>query len=131
MPRRMQADAMRRLSQVLAAAVFSTLLLIAWPVAPAAHADGYNPCDLPGGAYVCQKVEQGSKSLYENSGAKAVVDSASSAVDFATDPLGYIEDKLRNGTKGMFQAFGQELIGQDRGTSEDSPTGKSVGGDLG
>lgn len=110
----MQADFVRRrMAQGLVAAMFAASIIVAGPVAPQAHADiSLNPCNAPGGKYVCDKAEEGAKWLYDKSGADSVVDGVSGAVDFASDPLGYLEQKLRSGTKGMFSAFGEELTGK-------------------
>ncbi|MET7489838.1 hypothetical protein [Streptomyces sp. NPDC005538] len=111
----MQADFVRRrMAQGLVAAMFAASIVVAGPAAPEAQAiPGWsNPCNLPGGKTVCDKAEDGAKWLYDKSGADSVVDGVSGAVDFASDPLGYLEQKLRSGTKGMFSAFGEELAGK-------------------
>lgn len=125
----MQAEfARRRTAQVLVAAMFAVSLVVAGPAAPKAHAlpgPGWlNPCNAPGGKTVCDKAEQGAKWLYDKSGADSVVDGVSSAVDFASDPLGYLEQKLRSGTKGMFAAFGEELTGKKPADPTDDKKGK-------
>ncbi|MER5372588.1 hypothetical protein [Streptomyces sp. NPDC002553] len=98
----MQAEFVRRrMAQGLAAAMFAASLVVTAPAAPQAQALSFNPCNAPGGKWVCDKAEAGAKWLYDNSGA-----------DFASDPLGYMEQKLRSGTKGMFAAFGEELTGK-------------------
>jgi hypothetical protein len=117
----MQADFVRRrMAQGLVAAMFAASLVVAGPAALKAHAiPGWaNPCNLPGGKLACKKAESGAKWLYDKSGADSVVDGVSEAVDFASDPLGYMEQKLRAGTKGMFSAFGEELTGKKVGEPE-------------
>ncbi|MFH0246079.1 hypothetical protein ACGRHY_27515 [Streptomyces sp. HK10] len=115
----MQADLVRRrMAQGIAAAVFAASIVVAGPAAPQAHADvkipGWiNPCNLPGGKTACKKAEEGAKWIYDKSGADSVVEGVSEAVDFASDPLGYLEQKLRSGTKSMFGAFGEELTGKN------------------
>ncbi|MGZ2358456.1 hypothetical protein LRE75_17420 [Streptomyces sp. 372A] len=115
----MQADFVRRrLAQGLVAALFSACLVVAGPAAPKAHAglpdpDWLNPCNLPGGKTVCKKASDGAKWLYDKSGADSIVDGVGSAIDFASDPLGYMEQKLRAGAEGMFGAFGEELTGKN------------------
>ncbi|MEU5193726.1 hypothetical protein AB0G86_06630 [Streptomyces scabiei] len=114
----MQADSVqRRMAQGIVAAMLAASIVVAGPAAPQAHAKvgvpGFlNPCNAPGGKYVCEKAEEGAKWLYDKSGADSVVEGVSGAVDFATDPLGYLEQKLRSGTQGMFSAFGEELTGK-------------------
>ncbi|MEV6676279.1 hypothetical protein AB0N09_05335 [Streptomyces erythrochromogenes] len=117
MLRATQADTLRRqAAQVLITAMLAASVVVAGPAAPQARAadvpDWVNPCNAPGGKYLCDKAKEGATWIYENSGAKGVVDGVSSAVDFASDPFGYIEGKLRSGTKGMFDAFGEELTGK-------------------
>ncbi|MEU9415935.1 hypothetical protein [Streptomyces sp. NPDC048272] len=116
MLRATQADALRRrAAQALVTAILAASVLVAGPAAPQARADvpdWANPCNAPGGKYVCDKAKKGAKWIYENTGAENVVDGVSAAVDFASDPFGYIEGKLRSGTKGMFDAFGEELTGK-------------------
>ncbi|MFD6465391.1 hypothetical protein [Streptomyces goshikiensis] len=118
MLRATQADMFRRrAAQALVTAALAASVLVAGPAAPQARADvkvpeWANPCNAPGGRYLCDKARKGGEWLYENSGAKDVVDGVGSAVDFASDPFGYIEGKLRGGTKGMFEAFGEELTGK-------------------
>lgn len=73
---------------------------------------------------MCDKAEQGAKWIYDKSGADSVVDGVSSAVDFASDPLGYLEQKLRSGTKGVFAAFGEELTGKKPADPADDKKGK-------
>ncbi|GAA2720394.1 MULTISPECIES: hypothetical protein [Streptomyces] len=119
----MQADFVRRrMAQGLVAAMFAASLVVAGPAAPKAHADiipsWANPCNLPGGKTVCKKASDGAKSLYHKSGADSLVDGVSDVVNFASDPLGYLEQKLRAGTKGMFSAFGEELTGKKVGEPE-------------
>lgn len=112
----MQAEFMRRrVAYGLVTAVFASLLVVAGPAAPKAQAvPGLpNPCNLPGGKTVCGKVEDGAEWLYDKSGADSVVGGVSAAIDFASDPLGYLEQKLRHGTKSMFGAFGEELTGEN------------------
>ncbi|MFF2205994.1 hypothetical protein [Streptomyces sp. NPDC058145] len=112
----MQAEVVRRVAQSMVAALFAACLAVAGPAALKAQADdglgSLSPCNLPGGKFVCDTADKGSKWLYDKSGADTVVDTASGAIDFATDPLGYLEQKLRSGTKGMFSAFGEELTGK-------------------
>ncbi|MEU7028829.1 hypothetical protein AB0A60_19330 [Streptomyces sp. NPDC046275] len=111
----MQAEFMqRRVAQGLVAALFASLLVVAGPAAPKAQAiPGWvNPCNLPGGKTVCDKVEDGAMWLAENTGALSVAENVSEVVDFATDPLGYMEQRLRSGTKSMFGAFGEKLTGK-------------------
>ncbi|MGP3951256.1 hypothetical protein [Streptomyces sp. 7N604] len=129
----MQADYVRRwLAQGLVAALLSASFIVAGPAAPKAHAvdwDDFNPCNLPGGGVACKKAEEGSKWLYENSPVKGAVETTAEVVDFATDPLGYIESKLRAGTKGMFEAFGEELTGKKPSAPKNGrKTGKTEGG---
>lgn len=115
MLRAIQADsAGRRMAQGLVAAMFAASIVVVGPSAPKAQAipSGLNPCNAPGGKYVCDKAKQGAEWLYNESGAASVVDAAGQTADFATDPLGYIEQKLSDGTKGMFEAFGEELTGK-------------------
>ncbi|MGW3387333.1 hypothetical protein [Streptomyces cinereoruber] len=112
----MQAEFMqRRVAQGLVAAMFASLLVVAGPAAPKAQAiPGWaNPCNLPGGKTVCDKAEDGARWLAENTGALSVAENVGAAVDFATDPLGYLEQKLRSGAKSMFGAFGEELTGKN------------------
>ncbi|MFF8618640.1 hypothetical protein [Streptomyces sp. NPDC015350] len=114
----MQADfARRRLAQGLVAVMFAASLVVAGPAAPKAHAiPGWaNPCNLPGGKTVCKKAADGAKWLYDKSGADSLVEGMSEAIDFASDPLGYMEQKVRSGAKGMFSAFGEELTGKKPG----------------
>jgi hypothetical protein len=123
----MQAEsARRRIAQGVVTALFAASLFVAGPAAPKAHAGpGWlNPCNAPGGKAVCDKAEQGAKWLYDNSGADSIVDGVSGAVDFASDPLGYLEQKLRAGTKGMFEAFGEELTGKKPADPKDDKKGK-------
>lgn len=114
----MQADfARRRMAQGLVAAMFAASLVVAGPAAPEARADvdvssWLNPCNAPGGKAVCEKAKEGAKWLYDKSGADSVVEGVSEAADFASDPLGHLEQKLRSGAKGMFSAFGEELTGK-------------------
>ncbi|MFE9250840.1 hypothetical protein [Streptomyces sp. NPDC007088] len=130
----MQAEcARRRTVQVLVAALFAVSLIFAGPAAPKAQAlpgPGWlNPCNAPGGKTVCDKAEQGAKWLYDKSGADSVVNDVNSAVDFASDPLGYLEQKLRSGTKGMFAAFGEELTGKKPADPADPTADKKGKGD--
>lgn len=76
---------------------------------------------------MCDKVEEGAKWLYDKSGADSAVEGATAAVDFATDPLGYFESKLRAGTRKMFESFSEELTGKKPGEDED-PNRKPKGG---
>ncbi|MYS33650.1 hypothetical protein K388_05992 [Streptomyces sp. KhCrAH-43] len=123
----MQAEFMRRrLAQGLVAAMFASLLVVAGPAAPKAQAIP-NPCNMPGGRTVCEKVEDGAKWLYDKSGADSVVEGVTEAIDFASDPLGYLEQKLRSGTKSMFGAFGEELTGKNPNEPKKKP--KKVEGD--
>lgn len=121
----MPANSLSRLAaRVVLVLILAATARVAAP-SPAAHADGwdtFNPCNLPGGAYACQKVEEGSKWLYKASGAESVVNSASSAIDFATDPLGYIDERLRTGFQGLFKAFGEELTGKESPAVGAGPT---------
>ncbi|MFD4243707.1 hypothetical protein ACFWP3_19230 [Streptomyces sp. NPDC058525] len=117
MLRATQADTLRRrAAQALVTAMLAASVVVAGPAVPQARAvevPGWvNPCNAPGGKYLCDKAKKGGIWLYENTGAKGVVDGVSSAVDFASDPFGYIEGKVRSGTKGMFDAFGEELTGK-------------------
>lgn len=115
MLRATRADALRRWAvQALATATVAASVVLA---GPQAHADGevpysLNPCNAPGGKYLCDKAKKGAEWLYENSGAKGAVEGVSSVADFASDPFGYIEGKLRSGSKEMFEAFGEELTGK-------------------
>ncbi|MDI9889481.1 hypothetical protein QMZ92_35570 [Streptomyces sp. HNM0645] len=107
----------RRMAQGVVAAMFAVSIVVAGPAAPKAHADNdlpvwLNPCNAPGGKMVCEKADEGAKWLYDKSGADSVVEGVSEAIDFASDPLGYLEQKLRSGTKSMFGAFGEELTGK-------------------
>ncbi|MEU3640933.1 hypothetical protein AB0H23_32505 [Streptomyces albogriseolus] len=111
----MQADFVRRrMAQGLVAAMFAASLVVVGPTAPKAHAiPGWaNPCNLPGGKTVCEKASDGAMWLYENSATDDLVIGVAKSIDFASDPLGYMEQKLRAGTKGMFSAFGEELTGK-------------------
>ncbi|KNE83360.1 hypothetical protein AB0B04_19465 [Streptomyces xinghaiensis] len=112
----MRADVTRRMARGLAAAAFAVSIAAGGPAPSQARADGpdwLNPCNAPGGKYVCDKAKEGAKWLYDNSGADSVVEGVGEAVDFASDPFGHIEQKLREGTKGLFKAFGEELTGKD------------------
>lgn len=116
----------RRLGPALVAIALTVSALIVGPSAPKAHAVP-NPCNLPGGEYLCKKAAEGTVWLDENTpifdAARKVdsaVDTVSSAADFASDPLGYMENKLRGGTKGMFEAFGEELTGKKPSAPKDS-----------
>lgn len=123
----MQADFVRRrMAQGLVAAMFATSLVVAGPAAPKAHAiPGWvNPCNLPGGKTVCDKASDGAKWLYDKSGTDSIVEGVGEAIDFASDPLGYLEQKLRSGTKSMFGAFGQELTGKDPNAPKKGKKGK-------
>ncbi|MFE7332548.1 hypothetical protein ACFU8W_48470 [Streptomyces sp. NPDC057565] len=111
----MQADVVRRrVAEGLAAVLIAASFVVASPVAPQAEADAgwLTPCNAPGGKYVCDKAEKGAKWLYDKSGTDSLVDGVVTAADFATDPLGYIEGKVRAGAQGLFQAFGEELTGE-------------------
>lgn len=119
-------SARRRVAQVLVTAVFAGSLVVAGQAAPEAHADPgpgswLNPCNAPGGKWVCDKAADGAKWVYDKSGADSFVE----AVDFGSDPLGYLEQKVRAGTEGFFDAFGEELIGK----RPDSPEDKKGKGD--
>ena len=96
--------------------MFAACIVVAGPAAPEAQASEVsgllNPCNAPGGKAVCEKADEGAKWLYDKSGADSVVEGVGEAVDFASDPLGYLEQKLRSGTKDMFSAFGEELTGK-------------------
>jgi hypothetical protein len=96
--------------------MFAASIVVAGPAAAQAQAldaPGFlNPCNAPGGKTVCEKAAEGAKWLYEKSGTESVVEGVTEAVDFASDPLAYLEQKLRSGTKGMFSAFGEELTGR-------------------
>jgi hypothetical protein len=122
--------ALRRTAQVLVAALFTASIVVAGPAAPKAAAgpgSWLNPCNAPGGSYVCDKAEKGAKYLYDKSGADSVVNSVKGAADFATDPFGYIEDKIQGGTQQLFQAFGQELTGKnpESPSPTDAPQGST------
>ncbi|MFD6329176.1 hypothetical protein ACFWGI_06305 [Streptomyces niveus] len=107
----MQADlARRRMTQALVAVMFAAFVLIAGPGTPKAHAIP-NPCNAPGGKYVCDKAMKGAEVVLENSGG-SLVEGVTEAADFATDPLGYLEKKLRSGTEEMFSSFGEALTGK-------------------
>ncbi|MFI9772757.1 hypothetical protein ACIHJG_38855 [Streptomyces sp. NPDC052415] len=117
------------MAQGLVSTMFAASIVVAGPAAPPAHADvdgpGWlNPCNAPGGKTVCEKAEEGAKWLYDKSGADSVVEGVTEAVDFASDPLGYLEQKLRSGTKGMFSAFGEELTGKKPPEPKDGKKGK-------
>ncbi|MCZ1012280.1 hypothetical protein O1L68_41980 [Streptomyces lydicus] len=95
--------------------MFAASVVVAGPAAPKAQADApswINPCNASGGKYLCKKAEEGAKWLYDKSGLHGAVDTVGEAADFASDPLGYMEQKLRKGTKDMFEAFGEELTGK-------------------
>ncbi|MFD5079647.1 hypothetical protein [Streptomyces sp. NPDC058371] len=127
----MQADfTRRRIAQGVIAAMFAASIVVVGPLAPKAEAipDSLNPCNAPGGSYVCDKAEEGADWLYDKSGADSLVEGVSGVVDFATDPLGYMEQKLRSGTQGMFEAFGEALTGKKPDTSEE---GQGAGKDEG
>lgn len=129
MPRAMQAEAVRRgVARVVVAAMVAALAAVAGPVTPKAEAADLNPCNLPGGKQVCDTVEKGAKLVYEGSGAKSLVEGVEGAMDFASDPLGYIEQKLRRGTQGMFEAFGEALTGKKPPTPAEEKS-KKTGGD--
>ncbi|MEU5242394.1 hypothetical protein ACH4UR_37465 [Streptomyces lydicus] len=112
----MQAKAVRRrIAKGLVAAMFAASIVVAGPAAPKAQADmpGWlNPCNSSGGRYLCNKAKEGAKWLYDKSGLHDAVDTVSETADFASDPLGYMEQKLRSGTQSMFSAFGEELTGK-------------------
>lgn len=116
------------MAQGLVAAIFAASIVVAGPGAPEAQAidaPGWlNPCNAPGGKTVCEKAEEGAKWLYDNSGADSVVEGVSEAVDFASDPLGYLEQKVRSGTESMFSAFGEELTGKKPSAPKNGKTGK-------
>ncbi|MFF3957500.1 hypothetical protein ACFYY1_30445 [Streptomyces sp. NPDC001890] len=126
----MQVDLVRRrVAQGVVAAMFAASIVVAGPAAPQAHADvdvpGWlNPCNAPGGKTVCKKAEEGAKWLYDKSGTESLVEGVSTAVDFASDPLGYLEQKIRSGTKGMFSAFGEELTGKKPDAPKNGKKGK-------
>lgn len=108
----------RRLGPALVAIVLAASAFVVGPSAPEAQAVP-NPCNLPGGEYLCKKAVQGTVWLDENTPlfdvarkVDSAADAVSSAADFASDPFGYIESKVRGGTKGMFSAFGEELTGK-------------------
>lgn len=112
----MQADlARRRFAQVLVTALFAASVIVAGPAAPKAHAFP-NPCNAPGGRYVCGKAAEGAALVLDNS----VTGSITDAVDFATDPLGYLEQKIRSGTEGMFSSFGEALTGKKPSAPKDN-----------
>ncbi|MEU6070537.1 hypothetical protein ABZ864_40385 [Streptomyces sp. NPDC047082] len=112
----------RRLGHALVAVVVAASAFIVGPSAPEAQA-APNPCNLPGGKYLCKKALDGVvwadknvPGLHEaGSAVGSAIDTASDVADFATDPLGYIEGKLRGGTKALFEAFGEELTGKKPG----------------
>ncbi|MFE8941147.1 hypothetical protein ACFYNX_27195 [Streptomyces sp. NPDC007872] len=118
MLRATQADTFRRrAAQALVTVMLAISAVVAGPAAPQARADvtvpdWANPCNAPGGKYLCDKAKEGAEWLYENSGAKSLANGVGSVADFTSDPFGYIEGKLRGGTKGMFEAFGEELTGK-------------------
>lgn len=134
----MQADFVRRrMAQGIVAAMFAASIVVAGPAVHQAHADSkvpgwINPCNLPGGKTACKKAEEGAKWIYDKSGADSVVEGMNKAVDFASDPLGYLEQKLRSGTKSMFGAFGEELTGKKPAAPKDGkkpePVEKGKGG---
>ncbi|MEV4872835.1 hypothetical protein [Streptomyces syringium] len=125
----MQADFVwRRIAQGLVTVMFTASLVVAGPPASKAHAFP-NPCNAPGGKWVCKKAKDGAKWLYDKSGADSVVDGVTEAVDFASDPLGYLEEKLRSGTKGMFAAFGEELTGKNPADPKNGKTAEKGKGD--
>ncbi|MET8676082.1 hypothetical protein ABZW18_00355 [Streptomyces sp. NPDC004647] len=135
----MQAESARRwVARAVVAALFSTGLVVAPPSAPEAHA-AWSPCSLPGGATVCPLVKKGEDLVKK--GADGVVKfskdytavdevggAVNGAVDFASDPLGYIEQKLRTGTQGLFEAFGEELTGKNPGSLKGRDRGKQPKG---
>jgi hypothetical protein len=98
--------------------VLTVSALVVGPSAPRAHA-APNPCNLPGGDYLCKKAVEGTIWLDENTPLFDTARKVDSAIDFATDPLGYMENKLRGGTKGMFEAFGEELTGRKPSAPKD------------
>ncbi|MFF9157613.1 hypothetical protein ACF1AB_35940 [Streptomyces sp. NPDC014846] len=109
----MRADfARRRLSQGLATALIAVSAIVAGPTAGKAEAFGPSICDLPGGKYACKKADEGLKWMYDKSGADTLVDGASEAIDFATDPLGYMANHMRGGAQALFNSFGEELTGK-------------------
>ena len=116
----MQADFARRcMAQGVVASMFAAFLVVVGPATTTAQA-APNPCNLPGGHYVCKKAVDGAEWIDENvpgvheagEAIDSAIDTAGSVVDFASDPLGYLEGKLRDGTKGMFSAFGEERTGK-------------------
>ncbi|MFI5864601.1 hypothetical protein [Streptomyces sp. NPDC051546] len=111
--------------------MFAASLVVAGPAAPEAHAvPGWaNPCNLPGGKTVCKKATDGAKWLYDKSGADSLVEGVGEAIDFASDPLGYMEQKVRAGTKSMFGAFGEELTGKNPNEPKKGKVGKKGKGD--
>lgn len=130
----MPADAVRRrMAQGLAAALFAGSVVVAGPAVSQAQAappvpDWLNPCNAPGGKVACDKAEKGARWIVENSGAIGAVETVTTAVDFATDPLGYLEGKLRAGTKGMFDAFGEQLTGKKPSEPGKKPDAEPEGG---
>ncbi|WP_440580935.1 hypothetical protein [Streptomyces sp. PT19] len=110
----MQADSLlrrHRIGPAVAALAITVATTVVGPAASQAKALP-NPCNLPGGKYVCKKAAQGVIWADENTAVLDAAKSIDSAIDFASDPLGYLEVKLRSGTKGMFSAFGEELTGK-------------------
>ncbi|MFD7861537.1 hypothetical protein [Streptomyces sp. NPDC059783] len=126
----MQDDEMGRIKRGVLAAVLAILLVVAIPVGPRAHAapSWVNPCNLPGGSTVCDKVKDGTKLIYDIACACSLAGSVGEAINFATDPLGYMEQKLRSGAKSMFGAFGEELTGKNPNKPK-KDTGKAEKGD--
>ncbi|WP_331726237.1 hypothetical protein [Streptomyces sp. NBC_00470] len=105
----MQADVFRRrVAQGLVTALFAISLVTAGPAAPQAQALP-NPCNLPGGKYVCGAAKAGANLI---DSADNIASGVSHAVDFASDPFGYIEQKVRAGAQKLFTAFGEELTGK-------------------
>src|SRR5690348_63629 len=105
----------RQTSRAALALLLSMAMVLLGPAtqkATAGPGDWLNPCNVPSARYVCDKAEQGAKYLYDKSGAHSIVDGVTSAVDFASDPFGYIEDKLAGAAAGLFQSFGEELTGK-------------------
>ncbi|MFH8257629.1 hypothetical protein [Streptomyces roseolus] len=117
----MQAESVeRRAVAAVIGAVFLAWLVFFGPSVPRAQALP-NLCNLPGGTYLCEKAIEGAvwadknvPGLHEAGEAvNSVVETVDDAIDFASDPLGYMEQKLRSGTKSMFGAFGEELTGKN------------------
>jgi hypothetical protein len=101
----------RRLGPAVVAITLAASAFVVGPSAPKAQALP-NPCNLPGGKYLCDKAVDGVIWADKNTAIFDAARTVNSVADFATDPFGYIEGKLRGGTKGMFEAFGEELTGK-------------------